>query len=133
MPTGALSVAGDFTTSGTASVSAGNAITTVGNFTIENSSSFTTGSFNHSIGGNLENLGSFTVSSGSTITLNGTSTQLVIDSSTINFENLTINNSQGVNLLTDVNVNNTLALTAGNLGVGSALLGINGTDQQIIW
>ena len=127
LPATALSVTGDFSTSGTATATAGNSISIAGNFTIETGTTFNTNTFNHSIGGNFENNGSFTTSSGNTITMNGTSIQTISGTTTTIFNNLTINNSYNVNLLMSENVTNTLTLTIGNLNVGETTLGINGT------
>ena len=60
MPASALSIAADFSMSGTASATAGGAITTAGNFSVGSGTSFTTGAFTDAIGGNFSNSGSFT-------------------------------------------------------------------------
>ncbi len=126
MPSSALSLHGNFTTSGTVSVTAAGAMTIGGNVTIDNGSTFATGAFDHSIGGNFDNLGTFTPASGQSITMNGNAAQSILGTS-VNFGKLAINNSSGVNLFNSQNVNNTLTLTSGNLVVNGTTLGINGT------
>jgi hypothetical protein len=130
LPGTAMSIAGDFSTSGTATATAVAAITVGGNLTIGVGSTFNTGIFNHYLAGNFDDNGTFNAASGDTITFNGTSAQSIEGSAASNFDNLTNNNSNGVNLLVSGNVNNILTLTSGNLSVGSATLGINGTISK---
>jgi len=130
LPATALSVAGNFTMSGTAVATAGATMTIGGNLTIEDGATFITGVFNHTIGGNFSNDGTFTASAGYTITMNGASAQSMTGTVTTNFANLTIDNSHGVTLLTNENINNVLILTTGNLIVGETILGINGTISK---
>ena len=89
LPGTALNIHGDFSISGTASVTANQDLAIEGSVTIGASSNFTTGSFAHSIGGNLENNGSFTAT-GSTITLNRKSAQTIGGTTPVDFNNLTI-------------------------------------------
>ncbi len=130
LPATALSVAGDFTTSGTVTATAGAAITVGGELTIESGSTFITGNFTHAIGGNFDNSGVFTASAGNTISMNGASAQSVYGTATTTFDKLTIDNSNGVILLANENINNLLTLTSGNLSVGATTLGINGTISK---
>ncbi len=130
MPSSPLSIAGYFLTTGTATATAKNAITVGGDVTIEDGSTFIAGNFIHSFKGNFHNQGIFTASTGSTITMNGTTSQMINGGITTNFYNLIINNSNGVNLFTNANVTNTLTLTNGNLSVGETTLGINGTISK---
>ncbi len=54
---------------------------------------------------------------------------------TTGFENLIIDNLEGINLLSSINVNDTLKLTNGTLIVGETTLGINGAitySRQVI-
>jgi hypothetical protein len=127
MPATALPVNGDFEVSGSAQVTAGSAITIDGNFTIGVGPTFNTGNFDHTVGGNLDNSGTLTVASGNKITMNGSAAQSIFSNSPINFHDLTINNSLGVQLYADINVDNDLNLIAGNFNIGSDTLGINGT------
>jgi len=127
MPASSLSVAGDFTTSGTATVTAGSIMTVGGNISINDGSTFITGNYNHIFRGNLDNSGILTASAGSTITMNGTYNQSITGISITDFENFTIDNSNGVTLFENENVNNVLSLISGNLNVGLTTLGINGT------
>ena len=126
MPGTALNVIGDFTLDGTATATAASEITIGGDLSIDDGTTFATGAFDHSVKGNFDNNGTFTVSAGKTITLNGDSAQSILGTTASSFEKLTINNTAGVNIYTDVTINNTLALTIGNLNVGATTLTING-------
>ncbi|NOR74611.1 MAG: hypothetical protein GQ525_05585, partial [Draconibacterium sp.] len=126
MPGTALNVIGDFTLDGTATATAASEMTIGGDLSIDDGTTFATGAFDHSVEGNLDNNGTFTVSAGRTITLNGDSTQSILGTTATSFEKLTINNTAGVNIYTDVTINNTLTLTNGNLNVGTTTLTING-------
>lgn len=130
MPTTALTIEADFSMSGTATTTAGAALTIGGNVTVGNGTTFVTENYNHSIGGNFNNSGTFTATAGSTITMNGSSAQAMAGTATTTFDNLTIANINGINLSANVNVNNVLALSSGNLSVGSTTLGINGTISK---
>ena len=130
MPATALSILGELTTSGTTTTTAESDMTVAGDINIDEGSSYTTGNFSHSIAGSLHNRGTFTVSEGNTLTFNGTSSQLVNGTNPINFYNLTLNNSHGLTLLIDENVNNILSLTNGILNIGSTTFGINGTISK---
>ncbi len=126
MPATALNIVGDFTITGTASVTAASALTIGGELEIQENATFATGAFNHIVGGHFDNAGTFTATSGTTITLNGTAVQNIYGGSLINFENLVIDNSAGVNIFTDITINNALTLTAGTLSVGATTLTMNG-------
>jgi hypothetical protein len=130
MPVTGLTITGDFSLLGTCSVTAGNVLTMESNVTIGSSAEFITGNFNHSIRGNFENNGNFAATNGSAITMNGSSVQLISGTSASDFENFSIANSNGITLMSDINVNNVLALDGGNLTVGIATLGINGTINK---
>ncbi len=129
-PANTLSIAGDFSTAGTATATPGASISIGGNMTIGNGSAFTTGNFNHSVGGNFSNDGTFTASAGNTITMSGISGQLIEGSTSTNFDNLTINNINGVNILVSSNINNVLSLENGTLHTGAITLGINGSISK---
>jgi len=130
MPTTALNILNDFILTGTASATAASALTIGGELEIQVGASFTTGAFNHTVGGHFDNAGTFTPSSGKTITLNGAQVQNMYGASGASFENLTINNTAGVDMYMDVNVNDALTLIAGNFNLGSVILGISGTISQ---
>ncbi len=83
-----------------------------------------TGTINIDISGNWTNGGTFTAGS-STVKLNGTSTQTL--STTTTFNNLVINNSAGITLLSNEIVNGTLTLTSGNISTGAYTLTIGGS------
>jgi hypothetical protein len=126
LPATALPIYGDFTISGTATATAGSAISLSGELTIGAGSTFNTGAFDHTIGGNLDNSGAFNAAPGYAINLNGNAAQSVYGSAATTFDNLIINNSNGVSLLSNINVNNALTLINGNLSAGATTLGING-------
>ena len=126
MPATALNVIGDFTLDGTATATASSEMTIGGDLSIDDGTTFATGAFDHSIGGNFDNDGTFTIFAGKTITLNGDSAQSILGTTATSFDKLTINNAAGVNIFTDVTVNNTLTLSSGNLNVGTTTLTING-------
>lgn len=126
MPSTPMNILGGFTTTGTTIATAAEVLTVAGNLTIDNGATFATGSFDHTVGGNFENIGSFTASSGKSITLNGLTPQTILGTSAISFENLTIDNAEGVTLSRDISVNGVLALTTGYIGIGSTTLSING-------
>ena len=125
-----LAIAGDFSMAGIATATPGAAITIGRNMTIGNGSTFISGNLNHSVGGNFTNDGTFTASAGNTMTMNGTSSQLIEGSTTTNFDNLTINNVTGVNMLVSGDINNILSLGNGTLHIGASTLGINGSISK---
>ena len=130
LPATALSVAGDFTISGTATATAESAMTIDGIVSIDEGSTFITGNYNHTFGGDFYNSGTFTATAENTVTMNGASAQSINGISITNFYNLTINNSHGVTILADENINNILTLTSGNFNIGTFSLGINGTISK---
>src|SRR5262249_32400513 len=77
------------------------------------------------IGGSWTNNGTFTANSG-TVNFNGSAAQTITGTTT--FNNLTINNSNGVSLggSTNVTVSAALTLTSGAFGVGANTLTVNG-------
>lgn len=119
MPGTAMTIAGDFTMSGTAAATAAQALTVNGNFTLGSGTSFSASFYSHAVKGNFSNSGTFTAGS-STFTFNGTTTQTVGGSNSTTFRSLTINNSNGISLSgVDVTVSATLTLTSGNIVTGS--------------
>ncbi|OYU97199.1 MAG: hypothetical protein CFE21_02600 [Bacteroidetes bacterium B1(2017)] len=77
------------------------------------------------VGGNFTNAGTFSSGSG-TLVMNGSSTQTLKNSSGYLFvKNLTINNSSGVNMGSDLNISGALTLTSG-------IFAFNGKTFQII-
>lgn len=91
MPGTTLSVLGNFTISGTAVVTALEAINTGGNFTLDAGTTYTMGSFTHTVGGDYSISGTLTTT-GSTINFNGSSAQ-TINSGGVSFNNFTITNT----------------------------------------
>lgn len=68
---------------------------------------------------NLINNGSFLASAGSTVELNGSSGQSIGGSSSITFENLALDNANGLTLTNSETVNGTLTLTNGKITLGA--------------
>ncbi|MCX6246016.1 MAG: T9SS type A sorting domain-containing protein [Bacteroidetes bacterium] len=89
MPGSSLSVAGNFTMSGTATTTALAAINTAGNFTLGSGTTFNASTFTHLVGGNWTNSGTFTPSS-STIEFNSSGAGNIGAS---NFNNITFSGS----------------------------------------
>jgi hypothetical protein len=80
-------------------------------------------SYAHTIQGNFTNSGTFTPTT-STVTFNGTAAQSMLGSANINFYDLVINNSAGVNVMGNVDayVSHKLTLTSGLLATSSSNL-----------
>lgn len=89
MPGTALSVAGNFNMSGTASATALAAINTTGSFTLGTGTAFSASTFTHTVGGNWTNDGTFTAGT-STINFNGSGAGNIGSS---NFNNVTFSGS----------------------------------------
>ena len=127
LPAGLTKVLRDFEISGATSTTGTAGLTIDGNMSIATSASFSTGAYDHSLNGNFENDGTFTVSSGKTFSFVGNTNQLISGNAKSSFDILERNNSNNLNLFSDVDVNNELKLTSGILYVGENTLGINGT------
>ncbi len=109
MPATALTIAGAFTMSGTASATAVAALSVGGNFTLGSGTAFTAGTYNHTVNGDFSNSGTFTSSTG-TIILGGSTAQAIAGGSTTTFNNLTLSNaSAAVSAAAPFNVSGTLA------------------------
>lgn len=130
MPTTNMTIGNDFTIDGTATVTAQAGLDIIGIFDLESTATFISGIFNHVIKGNLDIDGSFTASAGSTFTLNGTASQSILGSVPITFDNLVSNNTVGINLFTDIALNNNLTLTNGTLNVENTTITINGSISK---
>ncbi len=130
MPATALNIAGDFYISGTATTTSAADMTFAGDLTIGNGTSFNAGNFYHSVAGDITNNGVFNAAAGNTFIINGASAQSITGTATTTFDNLTINNSNGVTLSVITNVNNLLALTSGNLTMAAIAFGMNGTISK---
>jgi hypothetical protein len=107
---------GNLLLSGSATKTAGAALTVNGNLTIGTGATFAGSTFTHSVAGNWSNSGTFTAGT-STIQLNGTSAQTLTGATT--FNNLTLNNAAGFTLQNDETVGGTLALTSGVAATGA--------------
>jgi hypothetical protein len=123
LPGGGLSIAGNFTCSGTATGSSGSALTVNGAFTINSGATFTAATYAHSVKGDFSNSGTFFANM-SSMTLNGTSSQSIGGSTSTTFYNLSVNNSNGVTLNTATGVSGTLTFTSGNITTNANIFSI---------
>ena len=96
-------------------------ISVAGNVTINSGSSLILGSSTILIGGNWSNSGTFNPGT-STIVFNGSTAQFYSQSGTGTLNNLTINNSKGMTINHNLNVDKTLTLTSGNITTGENVL-----------
>ncbi|MDR3667817.1 MAG: T9SS type A sorting domain-containing protein [Ignavibacteriaceae bacterium] len=122
-----LTVKGTTTVSGALTVSNNSANTFAGDVIINPGGTWNeTGTGAINFAGSLQNDGSFTTSN-VVHTFNGTATQFINGTNPVTFINLTINNSNGITLGTNCNVNVTLNMTAGNIALGgnSLMLGVS--------
>ena len=112
MPATAMTVAGNFSLSGTATATAAAALTVGSNFTIGAGTTFNAGAFNHIVSGNWSSAGTFNAGTG-TVTLNGTAAQTISGTNPVSFNNLTVTNaaSPNITLATNVTVAGTLTGT----------------------
>jgi hypothetical protein len=127
LPVGVSEIMGDFEILESASTSGVTPLTIFGNVTIGENATFSTGSFNHQFKGDFENNGTFNASSGKSILFNGSNAQYITGVAKSVFDILETNNSNGVFMQANVDIENELTLTSGNLNVGDFTLGINGT------
>ncbi len=127
LPASSLSVIGDMTISPNITVTSANNLSINGNLTIDTNATFNAGTYTHTLNGNFTNNGTVSAPTGSTFSFTGSSAQYLMGTNTSSFYNLSINNSHGVNLATDENVNGTLQLISGSFIVNAKQLGINGS------
>jgi len=125
---GATTINGDFTMSGTATTAPTGALTVGGDFTIGVGTTFTAGALAHSVGGNWSNSGTFTAGT-STVTFNGAAQQTLTGATT--FNNLTVNNANGITLNSSQTVSGTLALTSGVVTTGANILTLSANCTDI--
>nr|WP_246596921.1 T9SS type A sorting domain-containing protein [Pontibacter aydingkolensis] len=90
MPTTAMTVAGNFTSTGAVSYTAGAALNIGGNVTIGSGTTFNGGSATHTVAGNWAANGTF-VGNTSTVTMTGNSRTISSTAGTTEFNNLTLN------------------------------------------
>ena len=130
LPNAALEIGNYFVLTDSAIAMASSSITVDGEMYVGPSATFTTGVNNHFLKDNLNVEGTFTTSVGSKITFNGIQEQLIFGSASIEFEDFEINNTAGIKLATNIEVNNNLILLNGNLIVDAVELGINGAISK---
>ena len=114
---GTITVAGNFTKSGAGTYTATGAVSVTGTTTLTAGTIDPSGGFTAS-GNIVGNGGQFSASSG-TVTLNGASQQSISGSTGITFNNLTLNNSNGLSITTGPTVEGVLTLSAGLITTGS--------------
>ncbi len=130
IPSSLTTLHGNLTIGGTVNATANAAMTINGNLNILAGASFNTGNYNHVLKGNFENNGTLNAAAGYGITMNGTVAQSILGTVTTSFDDLTINNSAGVGIYSNVTVNDVLDLAAGHLIVTDVTLGINGSISK---
>jgi hypothetical protein len=116
LPATPLSVAGNFSVSGSTTAIASSAITISGNVTIGAGTNFTAGAFTHFVGGNWSNSGTFTAT-GSTINFNGASASNI---GTSNFDNIIISGTGNKTVLGMINASGNFTLTSGTFILNNA-------------
>lgn len=127
MASSLVNIYGNFSLADTVTTTAASALTIGGSLTIGQNATFNTGNFDHTIGGDFDNNGTFIATSGHNITLNGTSNQSILGTTVTSFDQLTVNNSSGVDMNKRTNVNTSLTLTNGIFKIEAATLVILGT------
>ncbi len=111
---------------------AGGTLKVNGDLTIASGGTFAAGSTLDTISGNWINTGTFAAGS-STITLAGNTNTIVSGTSTITFNNLSLNKTNTTNTVTltnNVTVNGTPAINTGIIYTGSNILTFGGTDRS---
>lgn len=126
MPATLLTIYGNLNLLNAVTATAASAFGVNGNLVIGEGATFGTGNFNHAIKGDFDNSGIFTSAAARTIILNGTVPQSILGTSTSAFERLTINNTNGITLYSNVTVANLLTLSNGTFNVEAATLGLSG-------
>jgi hypothetical protein len=104
MPATAMTIASDFTMTGTATATAAAALTVGSDFSIGASNTFANGANALSVAGNFAQNGTFTAGAG-VVTLNGgAAVQTISGTGTLGFANLTVSNTGGITLARNVTV-----------------------------
>lgn len=132
MPGSGITIAGNFTTSGTATATSVAGYTFGGNITLGSGTTFNAGSFSHSVAGNWSNNGATFNPSTGTFTFNGSSSQTIGGTTNTTFNCITVNNASGVVLGSAVNAA-CVTLSNGLLSTSSTnLLTVSGTTPEAI-
>lgn len=132
MPSSAMILHGSFTLNGTASATAGAALTIGGNVVISSGTTFNASSYTHNVAGNWTNNGGTFTPGSSTInynsslatqTINGTASSQAFNSISVNktSQALTVGGST-----TTLTLNGNLTVTSGTLDAGTANINIAG-------
>ncbi|MDP4197792.1 MAG: T9SS type A sorting domain-containing protein [Bacteroidota bacterium] len=84
------------------------------------------------LGGNFTNSGTLTAQSGSTVAFRGSAIQTISGTGSETLQSLTINNSSGLSLSSNISINGSLTLTAGNIQTNSNTIyfGSSATDPM---
>jgi len=122
LPGSVMTIAGDFTVTGTTSAAAAANLTVNGNMTIDAGASFNAASYLLQIGGNFISNGTFTPGT-STLIITGSNSTVDVD--TVN--NLTVGNENGIALGRSQVVKGTVSLAGGKLRLGSCDLRVAST------
>jgi len=116
MPAAAMTVAGNFSMSGTATATAAAALTVGGSFDIGATNTFANGANALNVAGDFAQNGTFTAGSG-TVTLDGgAAVQTISGTGPLGFANLTVSNTGGITLARNVTVTSAIigAVTLSN-------------------
>jgi hypothetical protein len=124
MPTSTMMVYGNLAMGGTASATAGAALTVTGNVTLDTGTTFNASSFTHNVGGNWTNNGAFTPGTG-TVTMNGDA-QTIAGTSATTFYNLTFSGTGTKTVGSAITTNGDLTVNNGiTLSMSTYLLTLN--------
>ncbi|MEI6124688.1 MAG: T9SS type A sorting domain-containing protein [Bacteroidota bacterium] len=128
LPSSALQVRANFNISGTADAVAHQALNIDGNIVIASSSTFTAGSYSHTLIGNWTNSGTFAAGT-STISFTGLNPQTIVSGVGNPFNNVTFNNASTT--LSDViTINGATTFTAGIVSGSKMRLGSSATANE---
>jgi hypothetical protein len=131
LPASLTTIAGDFDISGAVTINVSGPLTIAGDLMIGEDAILNSGEYDHVLQGNMENNGTFTAGSSHSVSFTGSQQQVIGGDSKTTFNSLIIDNSNGVSVLSDIDVDGELTLTDGNLDLGAATLGINGTVSAV--
>jgi len=124
MPGTAVNISGNFTLGGTASATAGDALTVGGDVTLGAGTTFNASTYTHNVAGNFTNGAIFTAAT-STVNFNGSSSTHSVNGGSSSFNNLTHSGTDSLHLVTsDLSV-------AGNLTNSGGFLDANGKNITV--